>query len=706
MIKKIIPVVAIFFSVYSYAQLGVGTRLPKSSALLEVKSSEQGVLLPRVTLQGLDVASPIKGEIVESLLVYNLPGGNLPAGFYYWSETGWLKLLSGESIVDTTNKSFTLTDDKLIITDSSGNTVELGVEEIATNSTFVTKLAQNNEFITYLGDNIDFVNQITENNEFIENIVNKLTGTYGNVGYDSVSKELYYFDSEGNRVAVNWSDLDTTNVSFDLEDDLLTITDSKGSKVTLGVEEIATNSTFVTKLANNNEFTTQLGDNIDFVNQITENNEFIENIVNKLTGTYGNVGYDSVSKELYYFDSEGNRVAVDWSDLDTTNVSFDLENDLLTITDSKGSKVTLGVEEIAGNNTFVTKLVNNNEFIENITNQLTEKYGNVGYDTVNNEFYYLDENGDKQTIDLQDAVKLYQTLTSLENVVTQEVDEYGQEIDVYTLTYKDENGNSNPIDINVLVKGSETLTSLTYDPIEHTLLYVDEEGNESNFKLTDLVGDSQSLTKLEFDPATNSLLFTDENNNIHTLELDSINKHPWYDSSTKKPALVNTANIYTNGWVGIGYSEPSGAPNERLRVNGSITAVNSYYADYVFEKYFDGFSSLKYDYDFKTLDAVADYIKENRHLPGVTPIHQLAKLEEGYAFNVSELSIQLLEKTEELYLHIIDQNNQIEQISNDSELKALQLKEKELRIDELEKANEQVQQKIERLEQMLFQFMQ
>jgi len=187
-------------------------------------------------------------------------------------------------------------------------------------------------------------------------------------------------------------------------------------------------------------------------------------------------------------------------------------------------------------------------------------------------------------------------------------------------------------------------------------------------------------------------LYTDENQVIHTIDLESINKHPWYDSSTQKVATSNTADIYTKGWVGIGFTEPSDAPKEKLRVNGSITAVNSYYADYVFEKYFDGYSTLKYDYNFKSLDAVEDFIKVNRHLPGITPIHELTKLEEGYSFNVSELSIQLLEKTEELYLHIIDQNKELE--------------EKESRIKELEQANQDVQQKVEQLEKMLLDFMQ
>ncbi|MDM1044772.1 hypothetical protein HX004_06815, partial [Myroides sp. 1354] len=406
---------------------------------------------------------------------------------------------------------------------------------------------------------------------------------------------------------------------------------------------------------------------------------------------------------------------------------FTVNNDFLTLVDTEGTTFSVSIDDlgkvIANNDVFVTELVenqefitklgdnsnfinqitNNNEFIDNIINKLEHTYGNVNYDVVNNEFYYYDEQNIKQIIDLTEIVKIYETLTSLENVVTKETDENGQEFDLYTLTYKDENGTLHPIDINVLVKGSETLTTLTYDPINHVLKYIDEEGVSSEFNLTDLVGDAESLTKLEFDPNTNSLLFTDENKSIHTIELASINRHPWYDTTTHKVATSNTADIYTKGWVGIGFTEPSGAPGERLRVNGSISAVNSYYADYVFDHYFDGYSSLKYDYDFKSLDAVEDYIKENRHLPGITPIHELAKSDEGYAINISELSIQLLEKTEELYLHIIDQKNELE--------------EKEIKIKQLERSNQELQtqtaqqnqemvHKIEQLEQLILNLMQ
>ncbi|EHQ40853.1 hypothetical protein [Myroides odoratus] len=844
MIKRVIPLVALMLSGSAIAQVGIGTKVAAKSAQLDIVSTNKGVLIPRVELVALDQTDPITGIPDESLLVYHTGNLSLEAGFYYWKSNAWTPLLSGETLIDRMNNTFTIGinpangEDSLIVTDTENHSVYLAVKEIANNSTFITNLVENSEFITQLGDNIEFINQITNNNEFIENIINELKGKYGNVNYNPTTNTFVYYDEQGVEHNIDWSSLNTVNFSFTLDQDHLVVTDSAGDSVRLAVSEIANNSTFITNLVENQEFITQLGDNIDFINQITNNNEFIENIINELKDKYGNVGYDTATDSFFYYDTNGQVVPIswdvlgntkiatfeidkandvlvitdtdgsrftvaiddlgkiianndvfvtelvqnqefitqlgdnidfieqitnnnefieniinelrgkygnvnynpttntfvyydeqgiehniDWSSLNTVNFSFTLDQDHLVVTDSAGYSVRLAVAEIANNSTFITNLVDNNEFITqlgdnidfidqitnnsefmtNIFNNLKGKYGNVGYDEVTKKFYYYDAQEVKHTINLEDEVKLYETLTTLENVVTRETNDDGQEIDVYTLTYTDEKNVAHPIDLNVLVKGNETVTSLVYDPIDHVLIYTNEKGESTNLKLRDLIDGVETLTKLEFDAATNSLLFTDESRTLHTLDLDSINQHPWYDDTTQKPATSNTANIYTKGWVGIGYTEPSGAPNERLRVNGSITAVNSYYADYVFESYFDGYSSLKYDYDFKNLDVVEDYIKENRHLPGITPIHELTKMEEGYAFNVSELSIQLLEKTEELYLHIIDQKKAL----GEKEQKIKELEQSNLENQQqMKEQNAALSQRIEQLEQLLFDFMQ
>jgi len=286
---------------------------------------------------------------------------------------------------------------------------------------------------------------------------------------------------------------------------------------------------------------------------------------------------------------------------------------------------------------------------------------------------YTDEAGEETLIN--------ETITSLNHVVTSETDDEGQQFDIHTLVYSDEAGGDNTIDLKMLIKGSETLTSLIYDAANHSLTYTDEKEERTSFNMVDLIGEVETLTTLELDVDDKKLNYTDENKVVHSLNLAPIIQEPWFGVTTNIGAISNNEDIYTNGWVGIGYTTPSDAPNEKLRVNGSITTVNSYYADYVFEDYFDGFSIIKDDYKFKKLEEVKDFIKENRHLPGITPIDKLEKTAEGYSFNVSELSIQLLEKTEELYLHMIEQENKIDILS--SELEAIK-KQNKLLVELLE----------------------
>ncbi|MBP4136909.1 hypothetical protein [Flavobacterium geliluteum] len=291
-------------------------------------------------------------------------------------------------------------------------------------------------------------------------------------------------------------------------------------------------------------------------------------------------------------------------------------------------------------------------------------------------------------------VDIKETVTSLRDVVTQSTDPLGQVFDLHTLTYTDETNTPNPIDLEILVKGVETLTSLVYDGANQSLIYKDEKGISSEFKMIDLIGDAETLTKLEVNTTAGTLDYTDEDTQLHQLNLGVLVKEPWFSTTTNIGATLNTEDIYTNGWVGIGYTSPSAAINEKLRVNGAITTVNSYYADYVFEDYFNGFSNIKKDYKFKPLSETEKFIKENNHLPGITSIKELVKTKEGYSFNISELSVQLLEKTEELYLHIIEQNKI-------NEIQSKKIEEKNKEIKELKEASNSLNQRLEKLEKLI-----
>lgn len=71
------------------AQVGIGTTTPDNSAILDISSSTQGLLTPRMTtIERLAVSNPANG-----LLVYDTD----ESAFYFYSSSAWAKLSTGSS---------------------------------------------------------------------------------------------------------------------------------------------------------------------------------------------------------------------------------------------------------------------------------------------------------------------------------------------------------------------------------------------------------------------------------------------------------------------------------------------------------------------------------------------------------------------------------------------------------------------------------
>jgi len=81
---------------FGCAQVGVNTTTP--NAMLDIQSTKNGVLIPRVQLtDALDIVSvvnPAGGALTNSTLVFNIAASgvapnNVISGFYYWNGTRW-----------------------------------------------------------------------------------------------------------------------------------------------------------------------------------------------------------------------------------------------------------------------------------------------------------------------------------------------------------------------------------------------------------------------------------------------------------------------------------------------------------------------------------------------------------------------------------------------------------------------------------------
>jgi len=119
--------------------------------------------------------------------------------------------------------------------------------------------------------------------------------------------------------------------------------------------------------------------------------------------------------------------------------------------------------------------------------------------------------------------------------------------------------------------------------------------------------------------------------------------------------------IERDGKIGIGTSNP----DELLTVKGTIHTQEvqvdlkgAVAPDYVFEKYFTGNSEALPSYEFLTLEQIENFIKENHHLPKIPSAKELEK--EGMA--LKEMNLLLLEKIEELTLHVIRLQKEIDEL--------------------------------------------
>jgi hypothetical protein len=99
--KHFFAVIALFFTITTYAQVGIGASNPDASAKLEVRSTNKGLLIPQIALTGSSDVTTIESP-ATSLLVYNTATtSDVTPGYYYNAGTttspNWLRLNTGTS---------------------------------------------------------------------------------------------------------------------------------------------------------------------------------------------------------------------------------------------------------------------------------------------------------------------------------------------------------------------------------------------------------------------------------------------------------------------------------------------------------------------------------------------------------------------------------------------------------------------------------
>lgn len=98
-LSQIIVVVAVMLSqANSFAQVGIGTTTP--NAALDVTSTTDGLLIPRVSLTATNIATiltPTTSELVYNTNTSAAGANQVTPGFYYWDGALWIRINTGSN---------------------------------------------------------------------------------------------------------------------------------------------------------------------------------------------------------------------------------------------------------------------------------------------------------------------------------------------------------------------------------------------------------------------------------------------------------------------------------------------------------------------------------------------------------------------------------------------------------------------------------
>lgn len=126
--NKILLFFAITISMYSSAQVGIGTSNPDASSVLEIQSTSKGLLIPKLSkIQRDAINSPAVG-----LLLYQTD--NNPGFYYYNASNTWIRI--GEETIITTSTSSITSNTNKIANNTASITSNLGV--IGSNTISIT----------------------------------------------------------------------------------------------------------------------------------------------------------------------------------------------------------------------------------------------------------------------------------------------------------------------------------------------------------------------------------------------------------------------------------------------------------------------------------------------------------------------------------------------------------------------------------------
>jgi len=91
--KSILIIIVFLFTIVNQAQVGIGTLSPQGA--LDITSSTDGLLIPRVALTITTSALPLTSPTTSELVYNSATVADVTPGYYYWNGSIWVRLAAG-----------------------------------------------------------------------------------------------------------------------------------------------------------------------------------------------------------------------------------------------------------------------------------------------------------------------------------------------------------------------------------------------------------------------------------------------------------------------------------------------------------------------------------------------------------------------------------------------------------------------------------
>lgn len=694
-------------------KVGDNNLIMNQNAVLEIESTNRGLLLPRLELTATDSFAPLTAH-VEGMTVYNTATAGTGAtavtpGYYYNDGTQWVRVATGADaktepwFVQNTANEATANDDniyqegKVAIGFTSSDAVsdkQLEVKgDFKTNTEvagrqvgFETNYAGSGISMWYNSDDIDNPTDVGAI-QLHQNSVHLVAQSPTNIGATQIAPGMVEYR------AGNWGTTDGVSIHH-LDKDQIFLSSGSGAAnedltnlyVRKGEGILFSHTDENTDLEGQYRFPRNAGTvgqvlAVDTYAAAAEYSELSWQNVNDLVDVtepwkIQNTTNDATANtdDIY----QQGKVAIGFTDADAvSNKQFEVKGDIKSVTNTAG---TYSVFET--NNTDFGVPFNIMLSADNPDVLAATAYGAVSTSLNTSTLNASGANGDA-SIGVDSG---FGGISSRAEMRTGKADNT-----VTNAVIVGSNGETEVVE-KIYLRSEDTTagtaTRLLVDKADGVTFKHGTIGSPSgNYTFPQNNGTAGQV--LVTDGAAPTLMTGAQLSWADASDLVDINE-PWRVQGTTNEATANTENIFQLGSVAIGantipsITTGSGTVNPMLHVAGDVSTTgkfyttSSVYADYVFEKYFDGTSEINDEYEFKSLDYIKAFIEENKHLPGVTKIEDLLKGENGYMFDMTELSIQQLEKIEELFLHVIEQNEQIIELEK-------QVEDNNNRLDALEK---------------------